>query len=648
MYRGDEDKQAAAKRLNGSTRHFRRVLARLHDIAWIPGSLLLAFYIQYGGLSSIQFVGWERFALFALIAVACNGTVLWLRGCYRGLWRFASLPDLIRLVQAIVLGSLLAVGIGLLSGVLDRFPRSILLIYPLILLVGLGLGRIVYRSWKDRSFVLGLRQGKRAVVVGGGQAGALLIRDLASHGRYVPVAILDDDKSKIGREIHGVRVRGALRDLPQIARRYSADTVLFAMPSAAPSVLRMVMRDCNAMHLLCQTLPFSMAQTEGPIVAENLRPVIIEDLLGRDPIQLGNDRAAEFLRGRRVLVTGGGGSIGSELCRQIVQLDPARLIILDHSEYSLYQIAAELETAGADRVQACLGSVCDERILNKLFSEHSPEIVFHAAAYKHVPLVEENPLAGIRVNVFGTQCVAEASVRHGVKRFVQISTDKAVNPTNVMGATKRLAELYCRTAASKGGCQFVVTRFGNVLGSSGSVVPRFSEQIAAGGPVTVTHQDITRFFMTIPEAVNLILEAAASDIAGGVFVLDMGDPVRITDLAREMIRLSGLEAGVDIQIEYSGLRPGEKLYEELFYAAERPVGTGHPKLLLAESEASVSPDVLEAGLAELEAALSQTNRTAVLAILRQLVPEYCSSESGMEAGKSSHSSARVIDFRAKV
>lgn len=645
MKHKEEDKEAAPRGPNGGARYLKKSFVLLHDIAWIPGSLLLAFCIQYGGLTSINSIGWEHFALFALIAVACNGSMLWLRGCYRGLWRFASLPDLIRLAQGIVLGSLLAIAVGWLSGILRGFPTAVLFVYPFILLVGLGLARVAFRSWKDRSFVLGLREGERAVVIGGGQAGALLIRDLASNGRYLPVAILDDDESKIGREIHGVRVRGTLKALPQVARRYGAAVVLFAIPSAEQSVLRRVVRDCNVIRIPCQILPFSVTHAKDKIVAESLRPVAIDDLLGRDPIQLENDRAAEFLRGRRVLVTGGGGSIGSELCRQIMRMNPAKLIIFDHSEYNLYKIETELEEAGASRVHACLGSVCDECILDKLFSEHSPEIVFHAAAYKHVPLVEGNLLSGILVNVFGTQCVAEASVRHGVKRFVQISTDKAVNPTNVMGATKRLAELYCRAIEKMDGCQFVVTRFGNVLGSSGSVVPRFSQQIAAGGPVTVTHRDITRFFMTIPEAVSLILEAAASEIVGGVFVLDMGDPIRIADLAREMIRLSGLETGVDIQIEYSGLRPGEKLYEELFYATERPVGTAHPKLLLAESETSVSPEAMNKALAELKVALLQADHRTVMAVLRRLVPEYHSSN--LEVRESSRSVEKVVDFRAK-
>lgn len=634
-----------------SSEHFTRakylriVAAILYDLAWIPGSLLIAFYIR--GSWNVHAISADRGALFVLIALMCHGSMLWFRGCYRGLWRFASLPDLMRLSQAIALGAFFSIGIGFLTGLLDTYPRIVLIIYPFILLAGLGLGRIIYRAWNERRFVLGPREGERAIVIGGGQAGQLLIRDIASRRRYAPVAILDDDLRKVGREIHGVRVRGTLNDLSQIAQRYRANIVLFAIPSAAPSVLRKVLRDCNKVHISCKTLPFSLAQVKGPIAADSLRPIRIEDLLGREPIRIDNGRAAEFLRGRRVLVTGGGGSIGSELCRQIISFMPSKLIVLDHSEYSLYKVSTELDGISNGRVCACLGSVCDDRFLDKIFSEYSPEFVFHAAAYKHVPLVESNPLSAIRVNVFGTRCVAEAAVRHGVKRFVQISTDKAVNPTNVMGATKRLAELYCRTIGNGKGCQFVATRFGNVLGSSGSVVPRFSDQIASGGPVTVTHKDISRFFMTIPEAVSLILEAAASDIAGGIFVLDMGDPVRITDLAREMIRLSGLEAGVDIQIEYSGLRPGEKLYEELFYATERPVGTAHPKLLLAESEVSVSRDVLKAGLTELEMALSKADHLEVLAILRRLVPEYCSSESGMETGRSGRSSGKVVDFSVK-
>lgn len=608
---------------SGTAVRLRRGLALLHDIAWIPASILAAYYARFNDFPSPYLQSGQQIFQLILLAIACHGTTLWWRGCYRGLWRFASLPDLIRLAQAVVLGLSLTAGAAFISGILAEFPRTVLILYPFILFGGTGAGRILYRAVRDRGFAIGFRDGERAIIAGGGHAGELLIRDLAVRGNYVPVAVLDDNIAKIGCEIHGIRVRGRLGDLENIARRCDAEAVLFAIPSAPPTVLKSVVDTCKALNLPCQTLPFDFTEVKRPNAAESLRPVKIEDLLGRDPVALSREPAIRFLHGRRILVTGGGGSIGSELCRQIARIVPANLTVLDHSERDLYNTVSELDALGTKSVQPCLGDVCNEAVLDKVFRTYRPEVVFHAAAYKHVPLVEANPLAGIRVNVLGTRCVAEAARRHGTKRFIQISTDKAVNPTGVMGATKRLAELYCRTAAKNNQCQFVITRFGNVLGSSGSVVPLFRRQIANGGPVTVTHPDITRYFMTIPEAVALILDASASEIAKGIFVLDMGKPVRIEDLARDMIRLSGLEAGVDIEIEYVGLRPGEKLHEELFYETEHPAATGHPKLLLAESEPDLPYDGIEADLQALENAIARNDTAAALRILSELVPGYC-------------------------
>lgn len=601
---------------------FRRVLALLHDIAWIPASILVAYYVRFNDFPSMYSKNGKQIFQFVLLAIVCHGITLLWRGCYRGLWRFASLPDLIRLAQAVALGLFLTAGAAFISGILPYFPRSALILYPFILFGGTGTGRIVYRIVKDKGFATGFRSGKRAVIAGGGHAGELLIRDLAIRGHYVPVAVLDDNIAKIGREIHGIRVRGRLADLEKVARRYDAETVLFAMPSAPPNVLKGIVDACKALNLPCFTLPFDLKKVNRTNAAESLRPVKIEDLLGREPVTLNREPAVCFLQGRRVLVTGGGGSIGSELCRQIARIPPESLTVLDHSEQNLYAIAGELEALGMKNVHICLGDVCNKTTLEKLFRTFRPDVVFHAAAYKHVPLVEANPLAGIHVNVFGTRYVAEAAKRYGTKRFVQISTDKAVNPTGVMGATKRLAELYCRTAAGGSGCQFVITRFGNVLGSSGSVVPLFRRQIANGGPVTVTHPDITRYFMTIPEAVALILDVSASKIEEGTFILDMGKPVRIEDLARDMIRLSGLEAGADIEIEYVGLRPGEKIHEELFYKTEHPAATGHPKLLLAESQPALPDNMLEMELPVLERAVIRNDVASALSILSRLIPEY--------------------------
>lgn len=622
--RGKQAEDAGAGDAPGSWRvWFRRFGVFLHDLTWIPLSLALAFLMRFGLYQPARLPEVRSLAEFAVIAVIAHTLALWWRGCYRGLWRYASLPDLLRLMQAVFIGVLLALAGAFVSNRLGGFPRSILLIYPFVLLGGLVLGRVLYRMWKDHGFMLGLHGGTRAVIVGAGRAGELLIRDLHREGRYVAVALVDDDPAKLGREIHGVRVRATIADLDSVIQRWDAEAVLFAVPTAPRALLREVVEVCKRRRIPCRTLPSLAELVNGQVSAGSLRPVSVEDLLGRDPVRLGSARVTQWLSGKRVLVTGGGGSIGSELCQQILHAGAGRLLVVDNCEFNLYRSLLNLQETWPERVEGRLLDVTDASGMGSAFAEFRPEVVFHAAAYKHVPLVELNPEAGIRVNVLGTKITAEAAVRYGASRFVFVSTDKAVAPRNVMGATKRVAERICESMNGAYECRFVITRFGNVLGSTGSVVPRFRSQIDAGGPVTVTHPDVQRFFMTIAEAVSLILEAGASELGGGVFVLDMGDPVYIRELAEQMIRLSGLEPGRDVKIEYIGLRPGEKLYEELFYPDEERLGTDHPKLMLAKSVGARDDGSLARGVETIVAgSLEGKERAALYAALGKLVPTF--------------------------
>ncbi len=426
--------------------------------------------------------------------------------------------------------------------------------------------------------------------------------------------------------MHGVRVVGRLDDLQQVIQRYDIQVVLLAIPSAPHQLVRRISEQCRESGVPCRVLPSIAELADGRVSVSQLREVTIEDVLGREAVRLDEAAIAQFISDKCILVTGAGGSIGSELCRQVRRAGAARLVMLEQSEFNLYIIEQELrEGAQAMPADACvplLGDVRDIERMRWIFDTYRPQVVFHAAAYKHVPLVEENPAEGVRTNLLGTGQVADLAVEYGVERFVLVSTDKAVNPANVMGATKRAAEIYCQNLAAKGpGTAFITTRFGNVLGSAGSVVPKFRMQIADGGPVTVTHPEMTRYFMTIPEAVSLIMQAGAMGKGGEIFVLDMGEPVRIVDLAEQMIRLSGLEPGVDIAIEFTGLRPGEKMFEELFHDAEPLEPTGHEKIMLARSR-QVDWDVFRASMRRLGDACASRELDEVGRLLKVLVPEY--------------------------
>ncbi len=595
-----------------------------HDLLWILASVWLAFWLRFN-LGEIPANYLPALHLLIVIAVPVQAAFFWYFGLYRGIWRFASLPDLLRILRAVALGVLSTFIIMFVWQRLEGMPRSVLFLYPLILMLGLAAPRLLYRWLKDHHLHLSTTERQRALLVGAGQAGELLVRDLLKSGPYEPVGFLDDADRRQGQEIQGVRVIGRMKDMERVVEQMGVSVVLLAMPSASHQIIQSVVNRCQQLSVPCRTLPSVADLADGRVEVSRLRQVQIEDLLGRDTIELDNSGIHRLLAGCRVLVTGAGGSIGSELCRQILSHQPSCLLLLDHGEFNLYQIERELSPladASGCMLEALLGDIRDADRMGWLFEHYQPAVVFNAAAYKHVPLVEQNPAEGVKTNVLGTCQLADLAVASSVQKFIQVSTDKAVNPTNVMGASKRSAEIYCQNLNRRSDTTaFITTRFGNVLGSAGSVVPLFRSQIEAGGPVTVTHPDITRYFMTIPEAVSLILQAAAMGDGGEIFVLDMGKPVKIVDLAEQMIRLTGLEPSHDIEITFTGLRPGEKLYEELFHAAEALKPTSHPKIMLSGSR-EMDWSEMQQGLEALRRVCASRDVAQLHRQLQQLVPEF--------------------------
>lgn len=519
----------------------------------------------------------------AVWVIPLQALVFLFAGLYRGVWRFASLPDLQRLIRAIAISSALVVAILFMFKPHGVVPRSVLVMDPMLLLLLMGGSRFAYRAWKEhRLYGAAQFSGKPVLVLGAGEAAVALLKDLSKSREWNVVGLLDDKKAMRGRELLGINVLGSIEQLPKLAHALSVEHVIVAMPSARHQRRREVVELANQHGLNVLTVPSFDDLMSGRVSMAQLRPVEVEDLLGREPVTLDGEGLQHLIEGQVVLISGAGGSIGSELCRQVLKYHPQCLVCLDQSEYALYRLEQEFSgLATHTRIEYLVGDVRNARRVQQVLGRYKPDVVFHAAAYKHVPMMENcNVAESLSNNVNGTYTIAQACKNTGVAKFVLISTDKAVNPTNVMGASKRLAEMVCQGLQEDAGTRFVVVRFGNVLGSSGSVIPKFREQIAAGGPITVTHPEITRYFMSIPEACQLVMQAGLMGDGGEIFVLDMGDPVRIVDLARDMIRLSGFNED-DIEIVYSGLRPGEKLYEELLADDELTLPTPHDKLRIA-------------------------------------------------------------------
>ena len=601
--------------------NLRRVLAFVHDVLAVAVAWIVAFWMRFNLDIPAEFerVMWTRLPWAVLIyAIAFRAF-----GLYRGLWRFASLPDIRRIVIAVGMGALAVAGLFAIARFGEQVPRTVYLLSPLLLIGLMSGSRLAYRAWKEGHLkpILAKPEATPVLVIGAGAAAALLLKDLAPHSGWRVVGLLDDDPRKRGAELLGEKVLGTVADVGRIAELYGVQQAILAMPGASHSARKRALDLCAEANIRVMTVPALYDIVSGKVSVSALRSVELEDLLGRDTVQLDEAGLHGFIDGRTVLVTGAGGSIGSELCRQISRFAPARLVLFESSEFALYSIEQELrDRMGPTELCAIIGDAKDPARVNEVFARYRPEVVFHAAAYKHVPLMEkDNAFEAVKNNVLATIVVARAAARVGTAKFVLVSTDKAVNPVNVMGASKRLAEMVCQVLQDDH-THFVIVRFGNVLGSTGSVVPRFREQIARGGPVTVTHPEMQRYFMSIPEATQLVLQAGMMGKGGEIYVLDMGEPVRIVDLAKEMIRLSGFTEG-DIRIEYTGLRPGEKLYEEPLADAEESLPTPHPKLRVAQARVPENGKLV----AEVVSWLHNPGDHAALRVrekLRGWVPEY--------------------------
>ncbi len=589
----------------------------LHDCFMTLIAWQLSWWLRFN--FDFPYFNWEL-SLYSLPLVLIVQSLVYQRfKLYKGIWRFASIPDLWNIFRASVIGVLSIILVFFISIRLEGIPRSILVLYPILLMFLLGGPRLTYRMWKDHSLKINAGKQRRSVlVVGAGAAADILVRDMLREGSLLPVALVDDNPKLKGFEIHGVEVVGNAFDIPIICKTQNIELIIIAIPSATNKQMQSIIGVCEETGCPMRTLPSLQDMASGKVALNDLREVLIEDLLGRGKVNLDWDPIAKGIKNKCVLVTGGGGSIGKELCKQISKLSPSELIVLDHSEFNLYRIDKYLGFNNSN-FKTVLGNVCDKSLVDDLLAQYKPHVIFHAAAYKHVPILEKQPREAVLNNILGTKVIADFAGKHKCERFVLISTDKAVNPSNILGATKRAAEMYVESLNSHSETKYMTVRFGNVLDSEGSVVPLFREQIKRGGPVTVTHPDITRYFMTIPESCQLIMQACAMGNGGEIFVLDMGEPVRINFLAEQMILLSGLVPGKDIEISYSGLRPGEKMYEELFYDSECTTGTKHKKIFIATYSILNSKEI-DSMINEIIDVVNNKNLNDLIVTLKKLVP----------------------------
>ncbi|HEY5973681.1 MAG TPA: nucleoside-diphosphate sugar epimerase/dehydratase, partial [Geobacteraceae bacterium] len=563
-----------------------------------------------------------------LVAMCVKPLVFATSGMYRSIWQYASLRDGMEIFKAVSIASVMtAFGLILLRE-FEHFSRSIFLLDWLFLICLIACSRLAWRVYRENIVLprpknpVGLA--RRTLIVGAGQAGSLLLRDLSLHRNpdFEIVGLVDDDPMKHGMRLHGVKILGGCSRLPELVAEHQVEKVIIAIPSAPSKVVSTIIRSCEKMKVKFKTLPGLDDILHGRVTVSQIRDVEIEDLLGRESAVLEEAAIKSYLTDKRVLITGAAGSIGSELCRQVAQFKPYKVIVLDSAETPLFHLEMELVNSHPGlRIIPVVSDVRNEKRLSAIFQEYSPQVVIHAAAYKHVPLMEYNPLEAIENNVQGSRVLADLADRFEVENFVMISTDKAVNPTNVMGATKRAAELYVQSLSRKSHTKYTTVRFGNVLGSNGSVIPLFKEQIRKGGPIVVTHPEITRYFMTIPEASQLVLQAACVGESGEISLLDMGEPVKIRELAEQLIRLSGLVPYKDVDIVFSGLRPGEKLYEELLLSGEGIQPTRHEKIKVLRGDAPDHQRLVE----QFTRLLEYVNRYDVKGAIRELsliVPEF--------------------------
>lgn len=560
----------------------------LIDAVLVNIALYLALIIRFDGYVEIPAQFMESFyslaPVFTVIAISC----FYALGLYKRLWQYASIGELVVIISAVSIAAAVKVSVTyfIMEGGRLPLPRGVIVLDWMLNVLLIGGSRLGWRLFRD--YGLNLNQpkgGKPILIVGAGDAGVLVAKELKNHfnGQINLVGFVDDDPAKQDLKILGVPVLGTRHDIPDLVKRYNIQEIILAIPSAEGKVKREIVDICYETEAEVKTLPGMYDLIEGNVTVNQIRDVQVEDLLGREPVKVDLESISQYLHGQVVLVTGAGGSIGSELCRQILKFSPKKLLLLDICENNVYDIELELKKNSPHaELYPLVKDIRDREAIEQVFKLYRPDVVFHAAAHKHVPLMEANPEEAIKNNVMGTYNVARAADLFGAKKFVLISTDKAVNPTSVMGASKRVAEMVIQHLDKTSATNFVAVRFGNVLGSRGSVVPLFKKQIAEGGPVTVTHEDMVRYFMTIPEAVQLVIQAGAMAKGGEIFILDMGEPVKIMDLAKSLIKLSGFEPGEDIEIVITGIRPGEKLYEELLTDEEGVNATTHKRIFVAK------------------------------------------------------------------
>jgi FlaA1/EpsC-like NDP-sugar epimerase len=600
----------------------RRLLVFFSDALLIALALCLAFLLRFDFTIPPQQL--ELFWECLLVVMIVKPLVFIVTGFYNSMWRYASVQDAVEILKGVTLSSFLTVGAVFFLRQFTPIPRSIFVLDWILLFALLAASRLLWRVWRETYVVSRSCEGPRTLIIGAGEAGSLLLKEIRRqpHAAYSICGFIDDDPGKWGLKLHGIPVLGGTNLLKELIIANEIEDVIIAMPSADGKTLRRIMECCKDANVTFKTLPSIGELIDGTLTVSQIKNVEIEDLLGREMVVLDRELIGSYLTGRRVLVSGAAGSIGSEICRQVAQFAPAQLIMLDQAETPLYEIEKELIARFPNvRIMPLIADVRDRDKIMLSFDEFAPEVVFHAAAYKHVPMMEYNPSQAVLNNVFGSRNIADAAHEYKTGNLVMISTDKAVNPTNVMGATKRAAEIYIQALSRASATRFTTVRFGNVLGSNGSVIPLFKEQIAKGGPVTVTDKRIIRYFMTIPEATQLVLQGGGMRRGSEILVLDMGEPVRIIDLAEELIRLSGLTPYEDIDIVVTGLRPGEKLFEELLIDGEGILPTAHSKIkVLAPVHIDLQP--VREELDRLYEAARSDSVGELMGSLKRLVPEF--------------------------
>lgn len=600
----------------------------LCDIVLITISLYFALLLRFDLNIPSEYITFFKVSIVPVILIItlCNKIFK----LYDFIWKYASIEELLSIIYSISISNVIfviysyVVSYKILKNIHYRFPFTVHIIFWLLCVIALGGTRFVHRIMaRHKEHKVSSTKDRKLLIVGAGDAAAMLIKEVKKHKslNYDIIGLIDDDKCKIGQVINGIKVLGTRKDIVSICEKKNIQDIFIALPSIPFQDRKEIYNICKRTNCKLKTLPGIYEIIKGDVNISQLRDVDINDLLGRSPIKLNSDNINEYINNKVVLVTGGGGSIGSELCRQIVKFNPKKLIILDIYENNAYDLQMELKYKYPKlNMEVVIASIRDIKRLKEVFQEYKPYVVFHAAAHKHVPLMEENPAEAVKNNIVGTYNVVKCSDMYNVKRFVQISTDKAVNPTNIMGATKRFCEKIIQAFDRESNTEYVAVRFGNVLGSNGSVIPLFKRQIKQGGPVTVTHPEINRFFMTIPEAAQLVIQAGAMAKGGEIFVLDMGEPVKIVDLAKDLIRLSGLKLNEDIKIEYTGLRPGEKLYEELLMDEIALTSTEHEKIFV-EKPMDFNIEYIEKSIDEFKDVVYEDSEK-IIDLIEKKVPTY--------------------------